>query len=314
MTGPQWLPSRICSLDARGEPLLARDGSGTLIGRNRKENRRHDTYAEMPLRIETFHRKAARGWALIRRDGRRADATRPFSLETGFTRHAEGSVLARAGDTHVLCNASVEPRVPPWLKGRGRGWVTAEYAMLPRATNTRTSREVAGSRPSGRNLEIQRLIGRSLRSVVALEALGEHTVTLDCDVLQADGGTRTTAISGAFVALVLALRKLGEAHPFPSPPVTGALSSISVGIVDGLPLLDLDYGEDSTAEVDLNVVMTQGGSPAADSGALALVEVQGNAEGKPFSRADLTTMLDLAELGIAEKMAVQWKVLEGRLV
>ena len=243
--------------------------------------------------------------SIQRTDGRQPHEPRQFSLETEFTIYAEGSVLACAGNTKVLCTASVENRLPQWMRNTERGWVTAEYSMLPRATNTRGSREITVGRASGRSQEIQRLIGRSLRSVVNLEALGEHTVWIDCDVIQADGGTRTTAIAGGFVALVLALRKLGDTHAYPAPPVTGFLSSVSVGMVGGQAMLDLDYSEDSRAEVDLNVVMTE---------ALEVLEIEGNAEGKPFTRADLDTMLDLAEAGIRARLEVQKKALGGRLV
>lgn len=240
----------------------------------------------------------------LRADGRRPGESRPFTLELDFTLHAEGSVLASAGNTKVLCTASVEDQIPGWMKNQGRGWVTAEYAMLPRATHTRSPREITSGKPSGRGQEIQRLIGRSLRSVVNLEALGTHTIWIDCDVIQADGGTRTTAIAGGFVALVLALRKLGQAHPFPAPPVTGYLSSVSVGVVDGQTLLDLDYGEDSRAEVDLNLVLTD---------SLEIIEIQGNAEGHPFPRKSLAAMLDLAEAGVQARLEVQKKALGGRL-
>ena len=243
--------------------------------------------------------------APARMDGRRPDEARPFTLEPEFTIHAEGSVLACAGNTKVLCTASVEDRVPGWMKNQDRGWVTAEYAMLPRATHTRSQREISSGRPSGRGQEIQRLIGRSLRSVVNLEALGGRTIWIDCDVIQADGGTRTTAIAGGFMALVLALRKVGQSHTFPAPPVTGYLSSVSVGIVDGQALMDLDYSEDSRAEVDLNLVMTD---------TLEIIEIQGNAEGQPFPRQSLDAMLDLAEAGVRSRLEVQKQALDGRLV
>ena len=240
-----------------------------------------------------------------RPDGRGPEAARPFVITPGFTMHAEGSVLAATGNTKVICTASLEARVPPWMRGEGRGWITAEYDMLPRATHTRAPRSSPGGKPSGRTLEIQRLIGRSLRAVADLEALGERTVWIDCDVIQADGGTRTAAIAGGFVALVLALRKAAETQPFPRPPVTDFLSAVSVGLAGGRALVDMDYAEDAKIDVDLNVVMTE---------SMGLVEVQGNAEGRTFSRADLDAMLSLAEGAIAGRIAIQRDVLGGRLV
>lgn len=219
------------------------------------------------------------------RDGRRPDELRPLAIETGFVEQAHGSALIAFGRTRVLCTATVSDDVPRWLAGRGRGWLTAEYGMLPASTGERTSREASAGRQKGRTVEIQRLIGRSLRAAYAMEALGERTVWLDCDVLQADGGTRTAAISGAWVALALAARR----HGLPEPDdVVGA---VSVGIVEGEPRLDLDYVEDSSAEVDMNVVMTGNGR---------LVEVQATAEGKTFTRAELDRLVDLAAAGIAE--------------
>jgi ribonuclease PH len=214
---------------------------------------------------------------------------RPVSFSTNFTRHAEGSVLAEFGDTRVLCTATVESRVPPWMRGAGRGWVTGEYGMLPRATHTRTAREAARGRQGGRTLEIQRLIGRSLRAATDLEALGERTITLDCDVLQADGGTRTAAISGAYVALCLAVNTLLKSRQLKTNPLHGRIAAVSVGIYRGDPVLDLDYAEDAEAETDMNVVMNEAGR---------LIEVQGTAEGHAFSRAELAAMLDLAETGV----------------
>jgi ribonuclease PH len=240
-----------------------------------------------------------------RRDRRRPDEPRPFAVETGFTVHAEGSVLVTSGYTKIICTASLEDRVPGWRRGAGQGWITAEYGMLPRATARRSVREITAGKASGRSLEIQRLIGRSLRAAVDLTALGEKTVWIDCDVIQADGGTRTAAIAGGFVALVLALRRMGEQRPFPRPPVARSVSAVSVGWLDGQALLDLDYDEDSRAEVDLNVVMTD---------ALEVVEVQGSAEGLPFSRAALDTMLNRAEVGIRQRLAAQKAVLGERLV
>ena len=225
----------------------------------------------------------------MRTDGRADDQLRPIEFVTEYTRHAEGSVLVKCGDTRVLCTASAETRVPPFLKGRNQGWVTAEYGMLPRATHTRSPREAARGKQGGRTLEIQRLIGRSLRAVVDLQALGERTITIDCDVLQADGGTRTAAITGGYVALALAARKLVAAGAIKQSPIHGQIAATSVGIVGGKPLLDLDYKEDSTAETDMNVVMNEAGG---------FVELQGTAEGHAFLRGELDTLLDLASAGI----------------
>ena len=236
----------------------------------------------------------------MRANGRAADELRAVVLKRRYTKHAEGSVLACFGDTHVLCTASVEERVPPFLKGQGKGWVTAEYGMLPRATHTRGDREAARGKQGGRTHEIQRLIGRSLRAVVDLQALGERTVTLDCDVLQADGGTRTAAITGSYVALVDAVRSLQIREFIKGEPIHGAVAAVSVGIVGGTPLLDLDYSEDSQAETDMNVVMND---------ARAYVEVQGTAEGHAFHRRELDAMLALADKGIAQLIAGQRAVL-----
>ncbi len=222
-------------------------------------------------------------------------------IQRGFTKHAEGSVLVEFGDTRVLCTASVEERVPPFLKDTGRGWVTAEYGMLPRSTNTRTEREAARGKQSGRTQEIQRLIGRSLRSVVDLTSLGGKTIQIDCDVLQADGGTRTAAITGAFVALHDAVSFLKEKKLLQAWPIRDHVAAVSVGMSGGTPLLDLDYGEDSSCGCDLNVVMTGSGR---------FVEVQGTAEGEAFSRAELGELLDLAARGIAELVQHQKKSLE----
>ncbi len=232
----------------------------------------------------------------MRPSGRRPDELRPVSFSTGFTRHAEGSVLVCFGETRVLCTASVEPRVPPWLKGQGTGWVTAEYGMLPRATHSRAPREAARGKQGGRTLEIQRLIGRSLRAVVDLAALGERSITVDCDVLQADGGTRTAAITGGYVALALATRRLETAREIRSNPIHGQIAAVSVGIVGGVPVLDLDYAEDSDAETDMNVVMNEAGG---------FVEIQGTAEGHAFHRAELDRLLALAGSGIASLLAAQ---------
>ena len=237
----------------------------------------------------------------MRHSGRRADELREIHLEPAFTRHAEGSVLVSFGDTRVICTASAEPRVPPWLKGQGSGWITAEYGMLPRATHTRSPREAARGKQTGRTLEIQRLIGRSLRAVVDLKALGEKTITIDCDVLQADGGTRTAAITGGYVALRLAAQRLERRGELRSSPIHGQVAAVSVGIVDGAAILDLDYGEDSEAETDMNVVMNEAGS---------FIEIQGTAEGHAFTRPELDTMLDLASAGIRELFDAQLRALE----
>jgi ribonuclease PH len=237
----------------------------------------------------------------VRAADRPDDKPRSIEFITHFTRHAEGSVLACFGHTKVLCTASVEPKVPPFLKGQGQGWVTAEYGMLPRATHTRSGREAARGKQGGRTVEIQRLIGRSLRAVIDLRALGERTVTIDCDVLQADGGTRTAAISGGFVALRLALDELHRRGKLAQSPVHGQIAAISVGIVDGRPLLDLDYSEDSNAETDMNVVMNEAG---------AFVEIQGTAEGHAFQRDELNALLDLAASGIREVLTAQSSALE----
>jgi len=234
-----------------------------------------------------------------RRDGRRPDQLRPVSITRDYLRHPEGSVLVEFGDTKVICTASVEDKVPPFLKGKGQGWVTAEYGMLPRSTDTRTSRERSG--PSGRSQEIQRLVGRSLRSVIEMSRLGERTVWVDCDVIQADGGTRTAAITGSFIAVADAVGPL--AKPGAGRLVRDCVAAISVGIVGGEPLLDLNYGEDSTADVDMNVVMT---------GAGAFVEVQGTAEHTPFPKAQLDALLALAAAGIDRLIALQRRAVEAR--
>lgn len=226
-----------------------------------------------------------------RADGRRADALRPLRLERHYTRHAEGSVLVAFGDTQVLCTASIEERVPPHRRGSGAGWASAEYGMLPRATHTRSDREAAKGKQSGRTQEIQRLIGRSLRAVFDLNALGERTIQIDCDVLQADGGTRTAAITGAYVAAFDACTWLRERGLITSWPLRDAVAAVSVGIVSGVPMLDLAYTEDSACDTDMNVVMTGSGG---------LIEVQGTAEGAPFTRAELDALLNLAQSGIAQ--------------
>ena len=236
----------------------------------------------------------------MRPSGRRCDELRPVRIQRRYTLHPEGSVLVEFGDTRVLCTASVEERVPPFLKDKGRGWVTAEYGMLPRATNTRGEREAARGRQSGRTQEIQRLIGRALRAVVDLEALGPRSVLIDCDVLQADGGTRTAAITGAFVALHDALGWLREKNLVLRDPVRDFVAAVSVGIYAGEPVLDLDYAEDSACGCDMNVVMTGSGG---------YVEVQGTAEGAPFVRREVNALLGLAEKGIAELIGHQRRAL-----
>ncbi|PLY01334.1 MAG: ribonuclease PH [Desulfuromonas sp.] len=235
-----------------------------------------------------------------RHDGRADNELRPVSFETGYTRYAEGSVLVSFGETRVLCNATVEESVPPFLRGRGQGWVTAEYAMLPRATHQRSARESIRGKVGGRTHEIQRLIGRSLRAVVDLKALGERSVQIDCDVLQADGGTRTASITGAYVALCLAIKKLQADGLLAKSPVKDSVAAISVGIVDGVPLLDLDYSEDSTADVDMNYVLTGDGR---------FVEVQGTAEEVPFTIVEMDALRDLALAGCAELNRLQQQAL-----
>jgi ribonuclease PH len=237
-------------------------------------------------------------WA--RPSGRTADALRAVTLEPGWAKHAEGSCLVDFGSTRVLCTASVEERVPPFLRNTGRGWVTAEYGMLPRSTHTRSDREAARGKQSGRTLEIQRLIGRSLRAVTDMEAFGERQVRIDCDVLQADGGTRTASITGAYVALELAFRTLIDAGEIDASPLTSPVAAISCGIYNGVPVLDLDYDEDSTAETDANFVLTADGR---------LIEVQMTAETEPFIEADMHEMLSLAKKGVSELVAMQDKAL-----
>ncbi len=240
----------------------------------------------------SFHRTASRP----------VDALRPIEIVRRYTRHAEGSVLVAFGDTRVLCTASVEEKVPPHKRGSGEGWLTAEYGMLPRATHTRSDREAARGKQSGRTQEIQRLIGRSLRSVFDLKRLGERTISLDCDVIQADGGTRTAAITGAFVAAHDAVSWLVAAGKLTASPVRDFVAAVSVGIVDGTPLLDLEYVEDSACDTDMNVVMT---------GAGGFVEIQGTAEGATFSRSEMDALLGLADKGIRELVALQKQALAG---
>jgi ribonuclease PH len=236
----------------------------------------------------------------MRPSGRRPDEMRNIVITRHYTRHAEGSVLIRCGDTQVLCNASVEDRVPPFLRGSGEGWVTAEYGMLPRSTGSRMGREAARGKQGGRTLEIQRLIGRSLRAVVDRAALGERTVTLDCDVIQADGGTRTASITGAYVALCDACQWLLDQKKISSNPIHGQVAAVSVGIFANTPVLDLDYAEDAAAETDMNVVMNDGA---------AFIELQGTAEGHAFHRNELDAMLALAQSGIEQLLALQRQAL-----
>lgn len=238
----------------------------------------------------------------MRPSGRSADEIRAVTFETEFTRHAEGSVLASFGDTRVLCTASVEDRVPPFLRGAGKGWITAEYGMLPRSTHTRSAREAARGKQSGRTQEIQRLIGRSLRAAVDLTALGERTITLDCDVLQADGGTRTAAISGGYVALAIAAASLLSSGALKRNPIHGQVAAISAGIFAGEPVLDLDYAEDSQAETDLNLVMNDAGH---------FIELQGTAEGHALRRDELDRLLELGAKGIADLIDLQRRALAG---
>jgi len=238
----------------------------------------------------------------MRPSGRQPDQLRPLRITRSYTRHAEGSVLIECGDTRIVCTASVLERIPFHLKGQNQGWVTAEYGMLPRSTGTRMDREAARGRQSGRTQEIQRLIGRALRSVVDLRQLGERTIHLDCDVVQADGGTRTASITGAFVALHDALTGLQKAALIAKSPVREFVAAVSVGIYEGLPVLDLDYAEDAQCDTDMNVVMTESGG---------LVEVQGTAERAPFTRAEMDIMLELARKGVGELIAGQKAALAG---
>jgi ribonuclease PH len=239
----------------------------------------------------------------MRPSGRQPDQLRTLTITRGYTMHAEGSVLVAFGNTKVLCTASIEETVPGFLKGKGQGWVTAEYGMLPRSTHTRTAREAAKGKQSGRTQEIQRLIGRSLRAVTDLAALGERQVTLDCDVLQADGGTRCASITGACVALHDACNKLVAAGRLSASPMRDFIAAVSVGIFEGTPVLDLDYDEDSSCDTDMNVVMTGSGG---------IVEVQGTAEGAPFSRAEMEALLDLATAGIGQIVVAQKSALAAR--
>src|SRR6185437_15961796 len=234
--------------------------------------------------------------SFARTDGRAPDELRPARITPGFLPYAEGSVLIEMGNTRVVCSASLEDRVPPFLRNSGQGWLTAEYAMLPRATQTRTAREIGRGGPSGRTHEIQRLIGRSMRAIADRAALGERTITLDCDVLQADGGTRTAAITGAYVAFAIACKRLLAEKKIKRSPIISEVAAVSVGIVDGTPLLDLKYDEDSRAEVDMNVVCTGDGR---------FIEVQGTAEGSPFTREQMDNLLELARKGVTELVQLQ---------
>jgi len=238
----------------------------------------------------------------MRPSGRKPDQLRDVNFICNFTKHAEGSVMVEFGDTRVLCTASVERRVPRFLKGKGEGWVTAEYGMLPRSTHDRMGREASRGKQGGRTLEIQRLIGRSLRAALDLKTLGEHTITIDCDVIQADGGTRTASITGGFVALSIAINHMLAKKMIKKSPLHGQVASVSVGIYNGVPVLDLDYPEDSNAETDMNVVMNEAG---------AFIEVQGTAEGHAFRKEELTSMLDLAEHGINQLLEKQREALES---
>jgi len=239
---------------------------------------------------------------MTRPSGRNPDELRPIELVRHYTKHAEGSVLVKFGDTHVLCTASSEDRVPPFLRNMGQGWVTAEYGMLPRSTGSRMAREAARGRQGGRTMEIQRLIGRSLRAVIDLGKLGERTLTIDCDVIQADGGTRTASITGGFVAMADAVAWLMKEGMVKQNPITGQVASVSTGIYRGVPVLDLDYEEDSQAETDMNFVMNQQGD---------FIEVQGTAEGKAFTRDEMLQMVDLARYGVQELVSIQSQVLEN---
>lgn len=238
----------------------------------------------------------------MRPSGRNPDQLRDVNLICNFTKHAEGSVMVEFGDTRVLCTASVEKRVPRFLKGKGEGWVTAEYGMLPRSTHDRMGREASRGKQGGRTLEIQRLIGRSLRASMDLKALGEHTITIDCDVIQADGGTRTASITGGFVALSIAIKHMLVKKMIKKNPLHGQIASVSVGIFQGTPVLDLDYAEDSNAETDMNVVMND---------AAAFIEVQGTAEGHAFRKEELNAMLELAEHGITQLLEKQREAIDS---
>lgn len=236
----------------------------------------------------------------MRPSGRKPDQLREIKFTRNYTKHAEGSVLVEFGDTKVICTASLEERVPPWMRDQGRGWVTAEYGMLPRSTTDRMGREASRGKQGGRTMEIQRLIGRSLRAAIDLSKLGEHTITLDCDVIQADGGTRTASISGAYVALADAINSLITSGKIERNPIQHAMASVSVGVYQQTPILDLDYVEDSSAETDMNLVMTEGGT---------FIEIQGTAEAAPFSQDEMNQMLELGKKGISEIIELQREAL-----
>ena len=237
----------------------------------------------------------------MRGDGRKTNELRKVNIEPNFIAEAEGSVLISVGNTKVICTASIEESVPPFIRGKNKGWITSEYSMIPRATNTRTARESSRGKVSGRTMEIQRLIGRSLRSIVRMEEMGERTIWMDCDVIQADGGTRTASITGAFVALTIALRKLVDEGLIANLPVKDFVAATSVGLVGGTPLLDLNYEEDFQAQVDMNIIQTDSGS---------LIEIQGTAEGEPFAREILDSLLDLAGSGIKQLIEIQRNILQ----
>lgn len=239
---------------------------------------------------------------MTRPSGRAGNQLRSIEIIPDYTRYAEGSCLVKFGNTHVLCTASVEEKIPGWMKGQGKGWVTAEYGMLPRSTHSRMDREAAKGKQSGRTQEIQRLVGRALRAVVDLQGLGERQIKIDCDVIQADGGTRTASVTGGYVAMALAMQHLVKIGALPKVPLTDSISAISCGIYNGTPVLDLDYDEDSTAETDANFVITGKGG---------IVEIQGTAEKEPFSQEEFLTLLDLARKGCGELQAFQKKVLEN---
>jgi ribonuclease PH len=254
----------------------------------------------MPVVFDKFTAEQHTGSSKMRPSGRAVDQLRDIILEPGFSRHAEGSCMAKFGNTHVLCTATVEDKLPPWLKNKGRGWITAEYGMLPRATGQRTDREAARGKQSGRTQEIQRLIGRAMRAVVKLESMPDVQITFDCDVIQADGGTRTAAITGSYVALYQAVQHLLKIGAVKANPLIDSIAAVSCGIYQGKPVLDLDYAEDSTAEADANFVMTGTGG---------LVEVQGTAEQKPFTHDQFLEMMSLAKKGIGDLLELQKKAL-----
>jgi ribonuclease PH len=273
-----------------------------IIGAVREMGKERNGKLSGPALPNPAKRRSGMPMNATRPSGRASDQLRAVSIERHYTRHAEGSVLVSFGDTRVLCTASIEDRTPAWLRGKGEGWITAEYGMLPRATHTRMQREAARGGQGGRTMEIQRLIGRSLRACVNRQALGERVITLDCDVIQADGGTRTAAITGAYVALADAVNLLMKRENLRRNPIVGAVAAVSVGIYKGMPVLDLDYAEDSDCDTDMNVVMNDGGG---------FIEVQGTAEGHAFRRDEMDAMLALAEKGIGELVAAQRAALDA---